>query len=466
MDLKIYNTLSRKKEVFKPRHDKKVGMYVCGPTVYGPSHLGHARTYIAFDIIRRYLIALGYKVKFISNITDIHDDIINEVKKTGISFKNLTKKYINLYFKDLKQLQISRARYYPRVTAHIKEIIKLIFRLIKKGMAYQANDGSIYFDISKFKKYGRLSGIKLLQEKSGTRVNVDKYEKESISDFVLWKRSKNGISWPSPFGLGRPGWHIECSAISQKYLGDQFDIHGGSRDLIFPHHENEIAQSEAASNKSPFVKYWLHTGPLTVNGQKMSRSFKNYILIFDALKKYPAKILRLFFISAYWRSPIDYNKKVLKQTVSNYNKIKDFLIRLKNLPNKKTSTKIQKIINESHKNVFAALNDDFNTPKVLAEIFSFIKKINNLADNNKISRQDSIKIFKFFDELNKIFYIFPEKSELKTNFSEIKKLLKKREVLRTDKNWQEADKIRQKIEKLGYKIKDTSSGPIITKISI
>jgi len=268
--LKVYNTLTRKKEIFKPLKKGRVGMYVCGPTIYGPSHLGHARTYISFDLIRRYLVYRGYKVKYVVNITDVHDDMIKEARKRKITIAQLADKFLPLYLKDMNTLNVQKADIHPRVSQHIKEIIKMIEILINKGYAYVTYDGSVYYDVSQFKNYGRLSRIKLDKEITGTRVKTDKYEKKAVIDFALWKAAKKGEPyWLSPWGKGRPGWHIECSVMSMKYLGETLDIHGGAKDLIFPHHENEIAQSEAATGKK-FVRYWLHAGLLKIEGKKMS----------------------------------------------------------------------------------------------------------------------------------------------------------------------------------------------------
>ncbi len=310
--LKIYNSLTKEKEIFKPLKAQKVSFYACGPTVYGPGHIGHARTYIAFDIIKRYLEYKGYKVKFVMNITDVHDDIISAAIKEKIDIFTLGNKYTKLFLEEQEKLGIKKADVYPRVTEHIKEIIKFIQELEKKGFAYERN-GSVYFDVAKFKDYGKLSGIKPKEAKICTRVQTDKYEKKEACDFVLWKKIKSGEPfWESPFGKGRPGWHIECSVMSKKHLGEQIDIHAGAKDLKFPHHENEIAQSEAMIDK-PFVKYWLHAGLLTINGQKMSKSLGNYIEIGDVLKKWKSRTIRMFVCSSHYQSNLNWSEKNLFQ---------------------------------------------------------------------------------------------------------------------------------------------------------
>jgi len=460
MMFRIYNTFTRKKEAFKPRINKKVAMYVCGPTVYGPSHLGHVRTYLAFDLILRSLRYFGYKVKFISNITDVHDDIVKEVKTKKVPFKTLVAKYEKEYFTDLKSLNISKADKYPKVSGHIKEIIRMIQKLLRRGFAYRAG-GSVYFDISKFKSYGKLSHRKLKKARTGTRVATDKYERKEASDFALWKASpKNEIGWNSPFGYGRPGWHIECSVMSSKYLGDQIDVHGGGPDLIFPHHENEIAQSEAASGKTPFVKYWLHAGALSINSRKMSRSLGNFITIQDALKRYRPQVIRFFFLSYYWRRPIDWNAKALENAKEALKRINEFETKTEKLAERKEKPKpkIKKLTVEFKKEFEMQLLDDFNTPKALAALFSFIKKTNRVIGNNGINPADAKLILKAIDLWREIFGITRTKDKIP---AQVMNLVKQRERLRKARSWSRADQLRKKIEEAGYLVEDTPSGPLL-----
>jgi len=448
--IKVYNTLTRKKEIFKPFKDKKIGMYVCGPTVYGPSHIGHARTYILFDVIRRYLEYRGYKVKLIMNITDVHDDIIKEANKQKTTIKRLADRFTKLFLKDLDSLKIKKAFKYPRVTEHIGDIIKMIDILVKKGYGYITEDG-VYFNVSKFKDYGKLSGIKLKKEITGTRVQTDKYEKEDVSDFALWKFKKdNEPSWKSPWGEGRPGWHIECSVMSQKYLGKQFDIHGGAKDLIFPHHENEIAQSEAATEKKPFVRYWLHLGLLTVNGQKMSKSLKNYIEIPQLLKKYKPEEIRFFMTSAHYSSPLDYNDKAIEKTKNSLERLNNFIEEAKN--GKKDDLKL---IKKTKKEFISAMDDNFDTVKAWAVIFSFIKK----CYKKNIGGKKSYQLLKEIDKIFKVLDLGPE-----TIPQKILSLVNQREKYRKEKDWVKADNLREKIKKLGYWVEDTDKGPKIKKI--
>ncbi|MFC1700619.1 cysteine--tRNA ligase [Patescibacteria group bacterium] len=434
MAIKFYNTLSRKKEDFKPLNNKQVGFYVCGPTVYDSGHLGHARTYIVFDMIRKHLENSGYKVKFILNITDVHDDIIKKAKIENTTIKKISDKFAKEFLNEIDILKIKRADKYPRVSEYINEIIKFIKTLVDKEYAYE-KDGSVYFDVSKFNEYGKLSRRKLEKAKSGERINVDKYERDEAADFALWKKTqpddkKVGASWDSPWGSGRPGWHIECSVMSETLLGKQFDIHGGAKDLIFPHHENEIAQSEAATSKSPFVKYWIHSGLLTVNKQKMSKSLGNFITIKDILKKYSPSVIRFWVLNAHYRSPLDYSEKALEQAKIGLERIDNFI---ENNENKDEN---------SEEDIINALDNDFNTPKAIASIFKIIKE-----------KKDVAIVKKYRD----LFFGKKEKHD-KIIKKEITNLIKKYNKARKEKNYSESDKIRKEIQEQGYVVQDTPNG--------
>ena len=445
--IKIYDSLKEKNIPFKPIKKDEVSFYVCGPTVYGPGHVGHARTYIAFDIIRRYLEYKGYKVKYVMNITDVHDDIIKTAIRERTDIFSLGNKFSRLFLEDQESLGNKKATKNPRVTKHIKEIIKYIQELEKKGFAYESDD-SVYFDVSKYKKYGKLSNIKIEQGKTGTRVDTDKYERKQASDFVLWKKSKEDEpSWLGPWGEGRPGWHIECSVMSKKYLGEQIDIHGGARDLKFPHHENELAQSEAIG-KSPFVKYWMHGGLLKINGTKMSKSLNNYITIEDVLKKYDSRAIRMFVASSHYQSELNWSEKNLKQAEARLNRIDEFLLKLGE--GKKISLlKYEKAITKT-------MDDNFNTPEALAVIFDLIKDI-----NPKIGKVNKKEILTFFKKIDKIFNFLIKKEEPIPQV--INNLLKERESLRKEKEWEKADKLRIEIDKLGYIVEDSDSGSQLVK---
>lgn len=460
--LKIYNTLTRKKGVLKSRRGKKINLFVCGPTTYDFSHIGHARTYIVFDMITKYLKQKGYDVFYLQNITDVDDKIINQAKRQKIFWKDLSRKFEREYLKDMKALNVNSVTKYARATAHIKEIISQVKRLLKKGFAYQIKDG-VYYDISKFKNYGKLSRRTVLQaEDAVSRIDEAK-DKRNKGDFCLWKFSKRGEpSWPSPWRPGRPGWHIEDTAITEKYFGPQYDIHGGAKDLIFPHHEAEIAQMEAISGKSPMVKYWLHTGFLTVKKKKMAKSLGNFITIKDFSEKYSPRILRLFVLKTHYLSPINYSEKEINQVKKQLERIDEFVNKIKTLSLQLTSRRLEKskLIEKSKKEFEKAMDDDFNTPVALASVFQLINKGNKLLDKNKLTPTDSKDILKFLKKIDEVFnFIFWGKREAPKIPSFIKKMVREREEARKRKDWKKADKIRKEIEKSGYKIEDTKQGP-------
>jgi len=463
--LKLYNTLTRKKEVFKSLRNKKVNFFVCGPTVYDFSHIGHARTYVIFDVIVKYLRQKRYDVFYLQNITDIDDKIINRAKEKKISPQKLARDFEKEYLKDIKDLKINSVTKYARATEHIKEIINQVQRLLKKGYAYQIEDG-IYYDISKFKEYGKLSKRTVLQaEDAVSRIDESK-EKRNKGDFCLWKFSKEGEPvWPAPFGRGRPGWHIEDTAITEKYFGPQYDIHGGAKDLIFPHHEAEIAQMEALSGKKPMVKYWLHSGFLTVNGRKMAKSFGNFIFIKDFLKENPARLLRFLIIKTLYRSPINYKEKLLLQTKKELERIDEFIDKIQNAKCKMQKNNSKFKISKFRKDFDLAMEDDFNTPKAVAVIFELINKGNSLIDKNKISSNDAKNILNLLKNFDEVLGINLKYEIKKVPLSqEILNLVKERERHRKQKNWKGADEIRSKIRKMGYGVEDTKKGPKLKKV--
>ncbi len=463
--LKFYNTLSRKKEVFRPRKKNEVNLFVCGPTTYDFPHLGHARTYISYDMLVSYLKFLGYKIFYLQNITDIDDKIILRAKKEKKKWLELARFFEKEYLKDMKALKIGSVTRYARATEHIKEIQSQVKRLLKKGYAYQIEDG-IYYDIKKFKDYGKLSRRTIEQaEDAVSRIDTAK-EKRNKGDFCLWKFSKAGEpKWPSPWGDGRPGWHIEDTAISEKYFGVQYDIHGGARDLIFPHHEAEIAQMEALSAKSPMAKYWLHAGFLTINGRKMAKSLGNFITIKDFLKKYIPDVLRFIVFSSHYRSPLDFSDKLAKEAKTNLDRLEEFLRKLRETKGKSGKNN-ENLIDNFEKKFFEVLEDDFNTPKAKGLIFDFISRINKKIDENQLSQKEAKTIYNFFKKINKIFNIldFKKIEGKETLPKEITKLIELREKYRLQKKWQKADEVRKKLQKLGYEIEDTSQGPKVKKV--
>jgi len=481
--LKFYNTLTRKKEIFKPLKKGRVGIYSCGPTVYNFAHIGNFRSYIFADILHRYLKYKGYKVKHIMNLTDIDDKTIRDSAKTGMSLKNFTEKYAQEFFKDLKTLNIQKVSKYPKATDHIDEMIKFTEILEKKGYAYEKLH-SVYFDISKFKNYGKLSRINLKTLKAGSRVNLDEYEKDNPGDFALLKRStlnelKRGIFYQTKWGKVRPGWHLECSVMSMKYLGKTFDIHTGGVDLIFPHHENEIAQSEAFSGKK-FVNYWLHNEHLLVNNQKMSKSLGNFYTLRDILaKKYQPMTIRYLLLATHYRQKLNFTFKGLETAENSLKRLKEFIERVKSQESKVKITlneplrgsrnqaiedtkKIKNLISETEKNFEKAMDDDLNISKALAEIFSLIKEINKIEIEKvgEKERKEILNLIAKFDSVLGLNLLEAKKVKMP---KEILELVKKREELRKLKQWQEADKVRKELEKMGYKIEDTERGARIKK---
>ncbi len=462
--IKIYNTLTGKKDLLKPLEGRQVNLFVCGPTVYDFSHIGHARTYIIFDCFVKYLTHLGFKVFYLQNITDVDDKIIARAREKGVSSMDLAKAFEKDYLKDMKLLGIDSVKKYAPTTNYIPEIISQIERLMQKDNAYKLEDG-IYFDISKFKGYGKLSNRTALQaEDSVSRIDYSTLKKNR-GDFCLWKfnQGENGEpSWPSPFGQGRPGWHIEDTATTEKFFGAQYDIHGGGRDLMFPHHEAEITLMETISSKAPLAKYWMHTGFLTINGQKMSKSLNNGITIDDFLKRYPVEQLRFWIAKNLWHSPIDYSDSMMVEVKSSLEKIEEFLRKIKNVKNVRAGKKID--VKKLQTDFYSQLNDDFNTPKAFAVIFSFIKETNKHLDENLVGKKDAWQIYTFFEEINEIFGIFDFKNLKKSTVpDQVTALLQQREDSRKAQDWQKADEMRAEIEKYGFVVEDTSDGPIVKK---
>ena len=381
--LKLYNTLTRKKEVFKPISKKEVGMYTCGPTVYDYAHIGNYRAYIVADILKRSLRYNGFKVKHVMNITDVEDKTIKESQKAKVSLKNFTRKYEKEFMIDLEKLNIEKASIFPRATEHIKDMVKAIKKLINNKFAYKGADGSIYYSISKFKDYGKLSHTKLKKLKAGARVKQDEYTKEAASDFALWKawdKADGDVFWETEIGKGRPGWHIECSVMSSKYLGNQFDIHTGGTDLVFPHHENEIAQAEPISEKKPFVKYWIHNEWLLVDGKKMSKSLGNFYTLRDLIKKtYFPMHFRYLCLLTHYRKSLNFTFKNLDSAKATLERIKRKIIELrKNKQGKKDLTK------KYQKEFEKAINDDLNTPQAV-QVFLEALDDENFNSKKKLS---------------------------------------------------------------------------------
>ncbi len=460
--LKVYNTLTRKKEVFKPLKDKEVKFFCCGPTTYDYSHLGHAKTYIQFDIIVKYLRYKGYKVFYLQNITDIDDKIIKKAKEEKTDWKTIARKYEQAYLEDMKNLEVNSINKYARATDYIPEIISQVKRLIDKKFAYKISDG-YYFDLSKDKDYGKLAKRTSLEENDSVSRIDENTEKRNKGDFCLWKFSKeNEPYWKTELENGRSGWHIEDTAITEKEFGPQYDIHGGGLDLIFPHHEAEIAQMESITGKKPFVKYWLHTGFVQINKEKMSKSLGNFSTIKDVLKNYNKNVIRFLFISSHYRKPIDFNQEALEQAKNSLQKLNEFILKLNNYKSKsKDNKKVISLIKKAKLNFEKAMDDDFETANAVTSIFEFTKELNKLLAENKISENDAKKVKEFMFNIDKVFGIIEDKIEIP---KEIKELAEKREQARKNRDFKLSDQLRDKIKSLGYYIDDTKEGYVIKRL--
>ncbi len=462
MPIKIHNTLSNKKEIFTPQRENKVSMYVCGVTPYDEVHLGHARAYVVFDIVKRHLLKRGYDVNHIQNFTDVDDKIIKRANEKNIPSAQLAQTYIDDYFAQMDKLNILKAKKYPRVTEMIPEIISFIQQLIDKGFAYETN-GDVYYSVDKFKEYGKLSKRNTEDLKAGARVGVCD-EKHCAFDFALWKKSKSGepadVSWDSPWGKGRPGWHIECSVMSSKILGDTIDIHGGGQDLIFPHHENEIAQSEAKTGK-PFVKYWIHNGFVTINKEKMSKSLNNFFTLKSIFYKYNPRVVRYYLLTQHYSSPLDFSDSGLESAKSALQGLDDAYLRLSSVA-KIPAAEVTDEDLIAIKNAFLdSLDDDFNSEKAL----SYLHELKNMI-LNEIFKSPETRL----TQLKKLFEEFCEESlgiSLPKNDSsdeDLQNLLNERNAVRIAKNWPEADRLRKAIDEKGYKIVDNPDGTsVLTK---
>ncbi len=460
MALKIFNTLSRKIENFKPLQGNTARMYTCGPTVYGFAHIGNFRAYVWEDMLRRYFKFKGYQVKHVMNLTDVDDKTIKGSMEQGVSLSEYTQKYKKAFFEDLEKLNIEKAEYYPAATEHIPEMVELIKKLLEKGYAYKGEDNTIYYSISKFKDYGKLSHFKIKKLIAGKRVKQDEYEKKQLSDFALWKAwdENDGIVfWETELGKGRPGWHIECSAMSMKYLGESFDVHTGGIDNMFPHHENEIAQSEAATGKR-FVKYWLHCKHLVVEGKKMSKSLGNFFTLRD-LQQYNPIAIRLVLLSSHYRKQLDFSKKGIETAEKKIDRLNELIAKLSETKESGTGSKnAEKETKKFLAGFEKAMDSDLNVSKAMAALFGFAKKANAMIGKKQLSETDAKKMLEALKRADSVFGIMrfeQKKEELPT---ELLGLIEKREQLRKEKKFAEADAIRQQLREKGIELLDTPDG--------
>ena len=460
--MQVYNTLTNRKEEFVPIEPGKVKMYVCGPTVYNFFHIGNARPFVVFDTLRRYFKFRGYEVKFVQNFTDVDDKIINRAKEEGITAPEVSEKYIKEYFNDAEALNVLKADVHPQVSEHIPEIIAFVQTLIDKGYAYEA-DGDVYYSTRKFPEYGKLSGQNIDDLESGARIAIGEVKEDPL-DFALWKARKeeSEIAWESPWGMGRPGWHIECSTMAKKHLGDTIDIHGGGQDLTFPHHENEIAQSEAC-NGVPFAHYWMHNGYINVDGKKMSKSLNNFFTVRDIRENYSGDVIRFFLLSGHYRSPINFSDTLMEQSKQGYERIATAIETLEflrtNGSDEAMADEAAKIASlDKHREKFIeVMDDDLNTADGIAAIFELVSEI-NLDVKDGASKSFAEEALKRIRELTEVLGLFGGEDEEEGLGDDIQALIDERQEARKAKNWARADEIRDQLAAMGITLKDTPQG--------
>ena len=468
--LKLYNTLTKQKEDFKPINPPNVNMYVCGPTVYDYFHIGNARSFIMGDIIRKYLEYKGYNVKYVMNLTDVDDKIIKKANQEGSDTKKVSEKYIDAFLEDIEKLGVKKADVYPKATQHMEDILNIIKELEEKGIAYNV-DGNVFYDVSKFDGYGKLSGKKIDELESGARIEVND-EKHNPLDFALWKKAKEGEpSWKSPWGEGRPGWHIECSAMSCKHLGNTFDIHAGGNDLIFPHHENEIAQSEAAHSQK-FVNYWIHFGFLNINNEKMSKSLGNFFTAREVVKKYSAEAIRMSFAQTTYGGPLNFSDELLASAQKGLEKLNNLAEKIEDELKQNKKGNLPEFDFEKYEKDFeTAMDDDFNSPQAIAVIFDFVRDLNRKIAENENIRSEFYQRAKSFLERTAVGVLGIMNFEKVVQVSDgslendlIELLIKLRADAKIDKNYALADKIRDELKELGVVLQDSKDKTTYKKV--
>jgi len=455
----IHNTLTDEKEEFKPIEKNKVRMYVCGVTVYDDIHMGHARSMIVFDMVSKYLRYVGYDVKHVTNFTDVDDKIINRANEEGIDPLKLSSRYIDRYFEEADSIGVKRADVYPKASESMDDIIKMINDIINAGFGYATNDGSVYFSVNKVKDYGRLTNQRLEHMESSGRVALDEQKKDP-KDFAVWKAAKPGeVYWDSPWGKGRPGWHIECSAMIRRHLGDEIDIHGGGNDLIFPHHENEILQTEAVTGK-PLAKYWMHNGMLQVKGEKMSKSLGNFFRVKDVVSRYGKHVVRFYFLNTHYRGPLIYGEEAmdeasasLKRLWNNYSELRAYV------KDANGNDDLADTLNETKKEFIENMNDDFNTRGAVASVFKMVRDTNKAMSERSLSKKGAEGAISLIKEIDSIFGILPEDTANDDSLDSVMKILINiRSELRKRKAFDLTDMIRDELTKAGIKIEDTAEG--------
>lgn len=465
--MKIYNTLTRKKEEFVPIDENEIKIYVCGPTVYNYFHIGNARPFVVFDTLRKYLEYRGRNVKFVQNFTDVDDKIINKAREEGVSAGEISEKYIGEYYKDASALNVEKASVHPKVTENMNEIIAFVQGLIEKGYAYEV-DGDVYYRTRKFVGYGKLSKQNIEDLESGARIGIGEKKQDPL-DFALWKAQKTDdeLAWKSPWGLGRPGWHIECSVMSTKYLGETIDIHAGGQDLMFPHHENEIAQSEAQNGK-PFSNYWMHNGYITIDNEKMSKSKGNFFTVRDILDNYEGEVMRFFLLSGHYRSPINFSQELMEQAKNGLARMQNAKLHLQHLLQngsgemEEAEAEHYEQLEEYRQKFIQAMEDDLNTADAISSVFELIRDINTLTKDGA-SKKFAKKCLSLLDELTAVLGLLRVEESANGVDEEVQKLVDERQAARKAKNFARADEIRDLLKEKGITLKDTPQGIQIIK---
>lgn len=459
--IRFFNTLTRQKETFTPIDEGKVRMYTCGPTVYDYAHIGNFRAFLFEDLLKRWLEHRGFKVTHVMNLTDVDDKTIKGSQKQQIPLKKFTAHHTNAFFEDIRALNIKPADHYPKATGHIPEMTALIKKLIAKGYAYKGEDGSIYYAIKKFKNYGKLSRIKVAELKAGARVKTDEYTKEEAQDFALWKawaQEDGDVFWETELGKGRPGWHIECSAMSMKYLGETFDIHCGGVDNMFPHHENEIAQSEAATGKR-FVRFWLHNEHLLVEGRKMAKKFGNFYTLRDLLKRgYDPIVIRFLLLSTHYRAQFNFTFEGLDAAASAVERLRNFMRRLQDADGIGSGGRVAELVRGVEKDFGLAMDDDLNVSVALAALFDFVREVNALLDAGVVSKGEADEVAGLMRRFDGVLGVIGEVETEEALPKEAEELIKKREKARKARDWARADALRLKLREMGVIVEDTPQG--------
>ncbi len=461
--MKIYNTLNRKKEEFIPIDENEIKIYVCGPTVYNYFHIGNARPFVVFDTLRKYLEYRGKNVKFVQNFTDVDDKIINKAREEGVTAGEVSEKYIQEYYKDAVALNVRKATIHPKVTENIEDIISFVQELINRGYAY-AVDGDVYFSTRQFDSYGKLSRQNIEELELGARIEVEEKKKDPM-DFALWKAQKTGdeLAWESPWGLGRPGWHIECSVMSTKYLGETIDIHAGGQDLTFPHHENEIAQTESYTGKQ-FANYWMHNGYITIDNEKMSKSKGNFFTVRDILQDYEGEVIRFFLLSGHYRNPINFSRDLMEQAKNGLARMKNakstLLHRIANSQGTMSEVESQKYeeLKRYREKFVEVMEDDLNTADAISAVFELIKDVNQECKEPTMSKEFAEKCLSLIDELTSVLGLLEDGEQDSSLDEEVEKLIEERNQARASKNFARSDEIRDLLKSKGITLKDTPQG--------